>query len=223
MQYGRSDIREGLPVYSRDGQKLGKVVRLAADEFEIEKGLFFPREYLASYREISRIDQDAIWLSWSKEEFEAARTADIGHAEGTTLRGEEARMPLKEEELVVDKQRREAGEVRLRKEVSTEERQVSVPVTREDVRIERVPASGTTRETAAGEAFREEETRVPLYEEEVEIRKRPVVREEVRVTKEAHTEDRPIRETVRKEEVEIDRDSSTSRSGHTYEDDFRHP
>jgi uncharacterized protein (TIGR02271 family) len=45
---------------------------------------------------------------------------------------------------------------------------------------------------------------VPVYEEEVEITKRPVVREEIVITKEAHQEQKTAEATVRKEKAEIE-------------------
>lgn len=227
MAYDRSTIKEGQTVYTRDGHKLGKVIRCSDRVFEIEKGYFFPKEYVASYEEIRELKDDRITLTSTRDEIQAGYTADMGApattATGTTagmgeerLRGETTSVPLAEEELEVDKLRRKTGEVHLRKEVHTEERQVTVPVTREEVHVERVPATGATR----GEAtFEGGETSVPVYEEEVEVTKRPVIREEVRVTKEAHREEKPIRETVRKEEVEIDRGRTTG----GLDEEPRHP
>ena len=52
-------------------------------------------------------------------------------------------------------------------------------------------------------AFQEEDIRIPVTEEEVEVTKRPVVKEEVRVQKEARTETEPVSGEVRKEEVKV--------------------
>jgi uncharacterized protein (TIGR02271 family) len=71
------------------------------------------------------------------------------------------------------------GEVRLRKDVVTESQTVEVPVTREELVIERVPASG--QENVTGEIGTDQEIRVPLSEERVRVEKQPVVKEEVRV------------------------------------------
>jgi len=84
-----------------------------------------------------------------------------------------ARVQLREEELRTEKERVQAGEVRLRKEVVSEQRTVEVPVTREEVVIERHAASG---QQAAGDIADGEEIRIPLMEEEVRVEKTPVVR-----------------------------------------------
>ncbi len=114
-------------------------------------------------------------------------------------------MPVVEEQLDVVKRERDAGEVRLRKDVITETKHVEVPVTREEIRVERVPASD--RAVASGEpSFDEKSISVPLREEEIEIRKRPVVKEEVRLHKERVVEQRAADEEVRRERVEIEGD-----------------
>lgn len=111
-------------------------------------------------------------------------------------------MPLVEEELSVEKHAREAGPVRVRKDVVTEEKQVTVPVTREEVHVERVPSTG---EAGAGtSAFREQEVTMPVREEEIEIHKRPVVKEEVRVSKQARQEEKSASATLRKEVADVD-------------------
>jgi len=123
--------------------------------------------------------------------------------------GEEIRVPVVEEELEAVKRERDAGEVRLKKEVVTEHRQIDVPVTREQVRVERVPASG--RAEASSDAFTERTETMPVREEEVEIRKRPVVKEEVRLRKERFVEQRAADAEVRREEVKVEGDESLRR------------
>src|SRR5919107_120827 len=105
--------------------------------------------------------------------------ADLGpahatmRASGTAASHAADRLELREEQLDVDTERVQAGEVRLRKEVVTEQRTIDVPVTREEVVIERHDASG--RPAAQGAIGAEEDIRM---EEEVRVEKTPVVREE---------------------------------------------
>ncbi len=94
--------------------------------------------------------------------------------------------------------------MRVKKDVVTEQKELRVPVTREEVQVERVPIEGSP---PAGEAaFQEKTVTVPIREEEVEVRKRPVVREEVRVSKERHAEERRADAQVRREEARVERD-----------------
>ena len=83
---------------------------------------------------------------------------------------------------------------------------MKVPVTKEDVGVERVPADEARAPESEAGAFREDETRIPLVEEEIEVTKRPVVKEEVRARQERHTERRDVSGEVRKEDVEVERD-----------------
>jgi len=106
---------------------------------------------------------------------------------------------LKEEHLKANKEQVDTGEVTVRKEVHTEEQQITVPVEREEVVIERRPAGGR----ASGD-MRTEEMRIPVKEERVKVTKEPVVREEVTVGKRKVRENRTVRGTVRKEEAVVE-------------------
>lgn len=115
---------------------------------------------------------------------------------------EETRIPVREEELEARKRVKES-EVNIRKEVRTETQHMEVPVQKEDVIVERVPVDESRTAEMGGEAFREEEIRIPVTEEEVEVTRRPVVKEEVRVRKEVRTETEPVSGEVRKEDVKV--------------------
>jgi uncharacterized protein (TIGR02271 family) len=112
------------------------------------------------------------------------------------------RLELREEQLDVDTERVQAGEVRLRKEVVTEQRTIDVPVTREEVVIERHDASA--RPAAEGAIGDEEDIRIPLMEEEVRVEKTPVVREEITARKRQVQDTERVSETVRREEARIE-------------------
>ena len=137
-----------------------------------------------------------------------ASGADLGQA-GTasgasdvTSADETDRLQLRDEQLDIRKDQVQAGEVRLRKEVVTEQRNIEVPVTREEVVIERQAASGaTTNADAIGEG---EEIRIPVMSEEVRVEKTPVVREEVSVRKRRVQQTEQVSESVRHEEARIE-------------------
>lgn len=117
---------------------------------------------------------------------------------------DEARVQLKEEEVKVGKREVEYGGVRLRKVVRTEVINQPVELKREEIVIERVPATDATARTDAN--FQEKELYIPLRREEAVVSKEAHVREEVRLGKRKETERQEVRETVRKEDVEIDRE-----------------
>jgi uncharacterized protein (TIGR02271 family) len=114
-------------------------------------------------------------------------------------------MTRSEEELRVGTQTREAGRARLRKYVVTETEQVTVPVQREEVRVEREPITDANLDAAtSGPAISEEEHEVTLHQETPVVDKRAVPRERVRLEKDTVTEERQVSEEVRKEQIEVD-------------------
>ena len=116
-------------------------------------------------------------------------------------------MTRSEEELRVGTRQRETGRVRLRKYVVTEHVQQTVPVRREEVRIEREPITDANiGEAMDGPALSEEEHEVTLMEEEVVVDKKVVPKERVRLDTETVTEERQVNETVAREEIEVEGD-----------------
>lgn len=128
--------------------------------------------------------------------------AATGTASRSSTAGESRTVELREEELRVQKEQVEAGEVRLRKEVVSEDRTIEVPVTREEVVIERRPAAGGGK--TGGTIDEGEEVRIPLMEEEVRVDKTPVVREEVSLKKRQVQDTEQVSETVRREEARVE-------------------
>jgi uncharacterized protein (TIGR02271 family) len=119
-------------------------------------------------------------------------------------------MTRSEEELRVGTETRERGRARLRKYVTTETQQVTVPVSREEVRVEREPITDANLDAAtSGPAISEEEHEVTLREEEVVVDKRAVPKERVRLDTETVTEERQVAEDVRKEQIQVEGDQST--------------
>ena len=117
-------------------------------------------------------------------------------------------MTRSEEELRVGKASRERGRARLRKYVVTEDVQKTVPVQREEVRVEREPITdANVGDAKDGPAISEEEHEVTLHEEEVVTEKRAVPKERVRMDKQTVTEDQKVSEQVRKEQIEAKGDT----------------
>jgi uncharacterized protein (TIGR02271 family) len=114
-------------------------------------------------------------------------------------------MTRSEEELRVGTSEREAGRVRLKKYVVEDEVTETVPVRREEVRLEREPITDANRGDALdGPAISEEEHEVVLHEEEVVTEKRAVPKERVRLDKDVTTSEETVSETVRQERVDVD-------------------
>ena len=116
-------------------------------------------------------------------------------------------MTRSEEELSVGTDTRDRGRARLRKHVTTETQQVTVPVQREELRVEREPITDANLDAAtSGPVISEEEHEVTLHEEEVMVDKRAVPKERVRLGTETVTDERQISEEVRKEQIQLDGD-----------------
>ena len=121
-------------------------------------------------------------------------------------------MTRSEEELRVGKTERESGRVRLRKYVVEDEVTETVPVKREEVRVEREPITDANAGAAMeGPAISEEEHEVVLHEEQAVVEKQAVPKERVRLDKDVEVEEQEISETARKEQIEIDDQSRTDR------------
>jgi uncharacterized protein (TIGR02271 family) len=116
-------------------------------------------------------------------------------------------MTRSEEELRVGTTERETGRARLRRYVETEDVSETVPVRREEVRIEREPITDANRDPAlAGEEITEAEHEVVLHEEEPVVEKRTVPKERVRLETDTVTEEREVSDEVRRERIDVEGD-----------------
>jgi uncharacterized protein (TIGR02271 family) len=119
---------------------------------------------------------------------------------------EDLRVQRSEEELRAGVREREAGQVNVKKSVRTEREIVRVPKRREEVEIERVPVEGDPREAsgATESDIGEQEVVVQVFEEEVVVTKRVVLKEEIRLRKKVVEDEETVEVDLRKEEVEVD-------------------
>jgi uncharacterized protein (TIGR02271 family) len=119
-------------------------------------------------------------------------------------------LELREEELVARKQNVQTGQVEIGKETLSEQKTLEVPITREEVTIER---QAVDRRPADRIDERGRTIEVPVREEQVEVEKRPVVYEEVQVGKRTVQDTQEVSGTVRREEARIDREGDVPVSG----------
>ncbi|WP_305784462.1 PRC and DUF2382 domain-containing protein [Symbioplanes lichenis] len=123
---------------------------------------------------------------------------------GRATAGSDA-MTRSEERLVAGAQTEEAGKARLRKYVVTEQEQVSVPVQREEVRLEREPITDANRDAAlSGPAIQESEHEVTLRAERPVVDTEAVPVERVRLGKETVRDEERVEGEVRKERIDYD-------------------
>ncbi len=119
-------------------------------------------------------------------------------------------MTRSEEQLNVGKQRVEAGRARLRKYIVTEQQTTTVPVSHEEVRIEREPITDANRGDALdGPDISEEEHEVILHAEQPVVSKETVPVERVRMGTETVSEQQQVTGEVRKEQIEVEDDVNT--------------
>jgi len=119
-----------------------------------------------------------------------------------------AKVEVHEEQLHAHKQPVKTGEVRVRKEVVSENKTIDVPVQREEVVIERHDVAGGR--TKKGTVRAGEEIRIPVSEEHVNVEKETVVTGEVNVGKRTVAGTEKVSGTVRKEKVKVDTEGSAT-------------
>jgi uncharacterized protein (TIGR02271 family) len=167
--------------------------------------------------ELSQDEEASLYRHYGLEYSETRSDSGLPEGEGRETVGRDTSGPTtddamtrSEEELRVGKTNRESGRARLRKYVVTEQVQKTVPVQREEVRIEREPITeANVGDAKAGPEISEEEHEVVLHEEEVVTEKRAVPKERVRLDKETVTEDQTVSEEVRKERIEAEGDTDS--------------
>jgi uncharacterized protein (TIGR02271 family) len=167
---------------------------------------------------LSEAEEQHLWRHYDLDYDTSDR--DLATRRRTTGRGAVGRdtsepttdgaMTRSEEELRVGTARRERGRVRLRKYVTTEHVQQTVPVRRERARVEREPITDANLGAAtSGPEISEEEHEVILREEEPVVEKRVVPRERVRLDTDTVTGEERVAEEVRKEQIEVQDENGT--------------
>jgi uncharacterized protein (TIGR02271 family) len=162
---------------------------------------------------LSEAEEQQLWrhygLDYDRTTRRRATGRDAAGRDTTGPRTDDA-MTRSEEELRVGTTQRERGRVRLRKYVTTEQVQQTVPVQRERVRVEREPITDANLDAAtSGPDISEAEHEVILREEEPVVEKRVVPRERVRLDKETVTGEERVAEDVRKEQIEVQDENGT--------------
>jgi len=198
-------IHEGMDVFDRDVDNIGKAGETLGHVFNVDAGFLGMTEYYVPFEAVTDVRDDAVFVNVDKDDLDTMgwdhrpdERMDMDIAESDTLR-------LREEEMRAHKTPVETGRVQLGKEVIEEGRTLEVPVTREEVYVERHPVDRRPSDRAI-DGSESESISVPVREERVEVEKRPVVYEEVGIGKRATQETRQLSETVRREELRTEKD-----------------
>lgn len=180
------NVREGMNAYTTDGEKLGVIERVDEDNLTIERGWFFHKDFMIPYDDIEDIREDQVIVRQRHEDFEEGVAKEESRETGESEMGERAKGRVEEAgeraketaERIGDEMSGYSG----RREEEMRGYGRGRVEEKEDVVIERKPVSETEAKDLGGKAFQEEDIRIPLKEEEVEATKRPVVKEEVKVS-----------------------------------------
>jgi len=187
------------------GEKLG-------DYFNVDAACLGNTEYYVPFDAIANVTEDAVRLNIRKDQIKSMgwdqRPSETSMRDTTGMRGTtdtDRTMQLREEELHARTTQVEKGRVHLGKDVVEEERTLEVPVTREEVYVERHPVDRRPTDQPISETDTQT-IRVPVNEERVEVEKQPVVYEEVGVGKRVTQDTRQVSDTVRREELRTDKE-----------------
>ena len=213
----QQQVHEGMDVLDRNGDKIGKAGETLGQYFNVDAGFLGTKEYYVPFEAITEVREDAVWLNcdkddvdtmgWDQRPDETSTTEWSGRqTAGTTTSTSEAEtLRLREEQLQARKTSVESGRVQLGKDVVEETKTMEVPVSREEVFVERHPVDRRPADQPIG-AGESQTIEVPVREERLEVDKQPVVYEEVGVGKRATQETQTVSDTVRREELRVDRE-----------------
>jgi uncharacterized protein (TIGR02271 family) len=173
--------------------------------------------------DLSHAEEDELYTYYGLHSDQGRLTgdADDRYTTGTDTAGYDTSGPTtddamtrSEEHLVAGTHTEQAGTARLRKYVVTEQQSVTVPVSREEVRLEREPITDANAGQALdGPAISEEEHEVTLTAERPVVTTEAVPVERVRLNKETVTDQETVAGEVRKEQIELEGDTGTPRHG----------
>ncbi|MFL6408512.1 MAG: YsnF/AvaK domain-containing protein [Nitrososphaeraceae archaeon] len=191
-------------------EDLGEVQEAGQDYVLVQRGMinkekfYIPKDQVESYDgsvlrfRISEEDAKSRFLRDSPPPSSSSSSANEGLT--AARKAEETTVPLTEERLDASK-RESTREATITKEPVTETKTVEVPVTHEEISVERRPVTGST--TAERPVQSRTETKVPLKQEEVQVTRQPYVKEEVSVKKKPVTETRRVSDKVTSEKVKV--------------------
>jgi uncharacterized protein (TIGR02271 family) len=193
-----------------DDEDFGEVQDVQDNYVLVQKGIINKEKFYIPKDKAESYDGDVLRFRFSKEELSQYQNEPSSSTSSTADEGvsyddsaeeretEEESIPLTEERLDVSKKSQE-DQATVTKKPVTETKTVEVPLTREEVSIERRPASGQTE--AKSPIQSPEDIKIPLKREEAQVSKTPYVKEEAVVKKKAFTDKKDVTEDVTSEEL----------------------
>ncbi|MDQ3903261.1 MAG: YsnF/AvaK domain-containing protein [Thermoproteota archaeon] len=191
-----------------DDSDFGEVQDIGQHYVQTQKGMMNKEQFYIPKYLVQGFDGDTLWFDASQDQLqEWKHDSPPDYNEYSQYKTQETptdiekTIPLIEERLNVSK-RRSTSEATITKEPVTETKTVEVPVTHEELIVERRPASESTKGTAQTPVESKTDMKIPISKEEVEVTKEPFVKEEVVVKKKPVTETKTVSDTVRSEKID---------------------
>ena len=203
----------------KNDEDLGEVQEVGDTYILVQKGLINKEKFYIPQNEVESYDGDILRFSLSEEDIKSKYLQDSppllssAHNENNKENSakheesESSHVPLIEEKLNISKREVTYKEATLIKEPVTETKTVEVPVTHEELIVERRPPTEatTSQDELKSPVTTKEEIKIPLKKEEIEVRKEPYVKEEIVIKKRRVAETKTITEEVKSESYNNER------------------
>jgi uncharacterized protein (TIGR02271 family) len=206
----------------KNGEDLGEVQEVRDMYILVQKGLLSKEKFYVPQSEVDSYDGEVLRFKVSEEDVRTKYSGDLppsastvpgsstNNIEENAAKQEESEsnlVPLMEENLNVSKREVTYKEATLIREPVIETKMVEVPVTHEEIIVERrSPTEATTsRKDLGAPVTSKEEIKIPLKKEEVIVKKEPFVKEELVIKKRRVAERKKITEEVKSEKLVDDR------------------
>jgi uncharacterized protein (TIGR02271 family) len=192
-----------------DDSDFGEVQEVGQQYVLTQKGMVSRQKYYIPKYLVQGFDGDTLWFNASESDLEGwKRDSPPDNNEYSRYKTQESpadvetRIPLIEERLNVSKST-STSEATITKEPVTETKTVEVPVTHEELTVERRSPSESSSTTTERPVQSKTDTKVQLNKEDVQVTKDAYVKEEVVVKKKPVTETRTVSDTVTSEKVDV--------------------
>jgi uncharacterized protein (TIGR02271 family) len=192
-----------------DDSDFGEVQEVGQQYVLTQKGMVSKEKFYIPKYLVQGFDGDTLWFNASENDLQGwKRDSPPDNNEYSNYKTQETpsdvetRIPLIEERLNVSKST-STSEATITKEPVTETKTVEVPVTHDELTVERRPAGESSSTTTERPVQSKTDTKVQLNKEDVQVTKDAYVKEEVVVKKKPVTETRTVSDTVTSEKVDV--------------------
>ncbi|HZA63964.1 MAG TPA: YsnF/AvaK domain-containing protein [Nitrososphaeraceae archaeon] len=203
----------------KNDEDLGKVQEVGDTYVLVQKGLISKEKFYIPQSEVEGYNGDVLRFKISEDDIRSKYLGDMPPSVSSSVddntdnneeeniakqeESESTRVPLVEEKLNVSKREVTYKEATLIKEPATETKTVEVPVTHEELIVERRPPTEatTSQDELKPPVTTREEIKIPLKREEFEVKKEPYVKEEAVIKKKRVEERKTITEDVKSEKL----------------------